>query len=187
MWNGKEPFEEYLAHYGVKGMKWGVRRSGSKSRLNLFRVPSKSNKLDVKLKPKSSFTEGGTRKADDLITSEGNKERKSQLVKDSSKREKEWSKLYLKRSEMGDREIKLALDRLRLENALAKEVKTAAEVTPAPEVKTFLQKHGNKLVMASKATGIIAGQIDHPNSKTIQEVTGMLDKAITAASEKKKK
>ena len=39
--------EEYLSHYGVPGMKWGVRRSLSKARAN-ERYARKALKYDIK-------------------------------------------------------------------------------------------------------------------------------------------
>ena len=47
MWDGKEPVDEYLQHYGVLGMKWGVRNANystvrKKAAVKLEKIDTKS-------------------------------------------------------------------------------------------------------------------------------------------------
>lgn len=171
MWDQKQPLDEYLEHHGVKGMKWGVRKSRTKS------SPEPT-----------SFTEGGKRKADAVITEKDKKAAMRKIKTDSAKREKEWEKLYLKRSTMGDREIQLALNRLKLENQLAKEVATSVSLTKPEEKKTLLDKHRNKIVVVSKITEVISGMMDYevnPNAETVNKLAKNVG-GMAKGKEKKK-
>jgi len=52
--------ENYLAHYGVKGMKWGKRKSSSTKQISLSRDPTHpdaSTAKDLKFKAKRSGTD----------------------------------------------------------------------------------------------------------------------------------
>lgn len=156
MWNGKGTYEDYIEHYGVLGMKWGRRKARTKS------SPEPT-----------SFTEGGKRKADAVITEKDKSRAMRKIKTESAKREKEWEKLYLKRSTMGDREIQLALNRLKLENQLAKEVATSVSLTKPEEKKSWLDTHRNKIVVASKVTESISGMMDYkvnPNAEVINKL-----------------
>lgn len=164
MWNGKGTYEEYIEHYGVLGMKWGRRKDRTKS------SPEPT-----------SFTEGGKRKADAVITEKDKKAAMRKIKTDSAKREKEWEKLYLKRSTMGDREIQLALNRLKLENQLAKEVATSVSLTKPEEKKSLLDKHRNKIVVASKITESISGMMDYevnPNAQVVNKLAKNIGGAV---------
>ena len=123
------------------------------------------------------------------------KDKKRAMAKiktNSTAREKEWQKLYLKRSTMGDREIQLALTRLRLENQLAKEVNTAKELTKVQPKPTFLEKHGGKVVVASKVAEIISDTAykndkNNQNAKVISTVAKNVGTIASAVTKKDKK
>ena len=118
-----------------------------------------------------------------VITEKDRKRRRAKLKEQSQSREKEWQKLYVKRDQMGDRELQLALNRLKLENQLAKEVATASTLTPKP--KNFIEKHGSKIAVANKIVGAIASNIDSPQAKDVAKISKTIGEVIPKKKEKK--
>lgn len=183
MWDGKGSYGDYLEHHGVKGMKWGVRKARSS-------VSSMRKAYEKRKKAKDvSFTEGQGAKADKLMTQKDRRRNMEKLRSGSTKREKDWNKLYLKREKMGDRELQLALNRLKLENQFAKEVKAASEVSPPP--KSFLQKHRAKIVVASKGTEMISNVLlskdkDNVNAQLAKTLSKTIGGALSGGESKKK-
>ena len=166
-------------------MKWGVRkaRNSGPSTTSKLREALKRKKKPAEAPERKSFTEGGLRKADVVITEKDRKRRRAQLKEQSQSREKEWQKLYVKRDQMGDRELQLALNRLKLENQLAKEVATASTLTPKP--KNFIEKHGTKIVIANKIVGAIASNVEGQQAKDVAKLSKTIGEIIPKKKEKK--
>ena len=114
--------EELLLHYGVKGMKWGVRRSRNKGPSTIRRHIS-SAKRDFghrkKLKNLKSMTDDELRSTTDRIR------RENDLKRLTATKKKKTSDAYLDRAKLSDSELKRKVERLQLEDNLKKQVSTA--------------------------------------------------------------
>ena len=114
--------EELLLHYGVKGMKWGVRRSRDKGPSTIRRHIS-SAKRDLghrkKLKNLKNMTDDELRSTTDRIR------RENDLKRLTATKRKKTSNAYLDRAKLSDSELKRKVERLQLEDNLKKQVGTA--------------------------------------------------------------
>ena len=94
---------DILKHWGVKGMKWGVRKSRSaNSTTKKEKPPKKPSKRQLKKEAET-------------------------LRKESNKRAKSHRKEYMKRKDLTDAELKKKVERLRLENEFDRLSKDASK------------------------------------------------------------
>lgn len=122
-----------LEHFGVKGMKWGVRRKSTSDKSGTTKEPGKirqelsSFKREVStrkdLKNVSKLTEKQLKSKTERLRSENELKRLTKddtYFKKSSNRDE-----YLKRAKLSDSELKSRVERLRLEDALKQQIKSA--------------------------------------------------------------
>lgn len=100
---GELDADDILKHWGVKGMKWGVRKSRSaNSTTKKEKPPKKPSKRQIKKEAET-------------------------LRKESNKRAKSHRKEYMKRKDLTDAELKKKVERLRLENEFDRLSKDASK------------------------------------------------------------
>lgn len=198
-----ESQNDYISHYGVPGMKWGQR----KSRYALVnRARSTVNAVkDASLRIRETRTRKTNAKVrkQNAIARVKNKEAKDKLLKDtesqtpvktemsskearklSSKREKNWEKIYLSRSRLTNEELNKAIKRLELENKMAQQVKTAAELTKpeATKAQKAIQRARTTTATLTMISPAVVNAIpklrDNPKSKSYLEAMSTLNKLV---------
>lgn len=117
-----ETNQDILKHYGVKGMKWGVRRSRDKGPSTIRRHIS-SAKRDFghrkTLKNLKNMTD------DELKSTTDRVRRENDLKRLTATKRKKTSDEYLDRAKLSDLELKQKVERLQLEDNLKRQVSTA--------------------------------------------------------------
>lgn len=157
---------DYVTHYGVKGMKWGLR----KAQVTVAGIRSR-------LKPKTDRREGP--EINRTLSSPQVKKMSSKKAnKLSAEREKEWRKVYNNRHRMTNEELNSALKRLNLENQFAQQVKTASELTaPGPssrdKAREYIRLMGSSAVTVSKVAPIIIDSMPSA-SPGLKEASGKM-------------
>lgn len=115
-----------LQHYGVKGMKWGVRRDRSEGGSNRIKGEVSSAVRNAKTlserKKMKSMTESDLKARTERIRNENDLGRISKERGWTRSQKKEIRKTYLDRGKMSDDELKAAVKRARLEDALRREI-----------------------------------------------------------------
>ena len=164
--------EEYLEHFGVKGMKWGVRKSDSSSRVKKAKKPNIIGESVNSIKRESDWAKK-SRHARSLSDAELKRTVERLKNENAIKRNthtkmgglndyanKENRKVYRQRAKYSDAEIKKIAQRINLESEfrkqaslaapwkrkLAKEVITMAKNTPAGT----LGKHDDMIKLVLK-------------------------------------
>ena len=176
MWNYN--YTDELYHYGVLGMKWGVRRYRNKDG-TLTSAGKKKRKED------SKETSNKRSKVSSNIT----KSSKSALSKGNTQRSKSLK-------EMSDDELKAKIERLNLENRY-KELMRSSNPPKSSEgkifVKNILKKSGENILpqvlnyYGAKAFNSLIGEKTTVKDKDTGEVTEMLKEVIFANNKKKDK
>lgn len=110
--NAYAKHEKFLEHYGVKGMKWGVRKSYEKAR-TLWN----SKLSDIKKKKTAKKRAATLKKARKKAAA--NRKKNAQFKKNKSKIVKSPTKLLKNKDRFTNDEIKEALNRFDLEKRLA--------------------------------------------------------------------
>lgn len=106
-----------LAHYGILGMKWGVRRTEAQ----LARLSGKVDKLKAKKKEQDKLTRAKNKLAklkdeeERLKSALKNKPEKKKKVEDSPEPEKKKKVVKKKLSELSDDELNAMINRINLE------------------------------------------------------------------------
>ena len=130
--------EEYLEHFGVKGMKWGVRKSDSSNRVKKTKKPNivgesvKSIKRESDWAKKSknarSLSDAELKRAVERLKNENaikrNTHNKMSTLTDRANKENR--KIYRERAKYSDEDIKKIAKRINLEAEFRKQASVAA-------------------------------------------------------------
>ena len=140
-----------ILHYGVPGMKWGVRKSGASSSSGKKKSPNSkkiSSRQNLLENMKSKFSK--TKEVGDKVKTakEIDKEHNQEILK-----------AYKKRSQMSDDELRSATNRLQLENAYKREVSAATQ--------DYVNAKGKKLKVAKTILKTVT------DPKFIEATTGL--------------
>lgn len=133
---------DYLMHYGVKGMKWGVRRTPEqlghrkKKKLNAGDVKKRAAEVGAK-------AAGAARKAANAVGESTKKAAK--VVGESAKKAAEEKKERKTAKSMTDDELRTALSRLRMEEEYSSLMSRQSE-RQTSAVKSFVKKHAASAV-----------------------------------------
>lgn len=176
MWNYN--YTDELYHYGVLGMKWGVRRYRNKDG-TLTSAGKKKRKEDSKeTSNKRSKVSSGIKKSTKLTSSKGDTQQSKSI------------------KEMSDSELKAKIDRLNLENRY-KELMRSSNPPKHAEGKAFvknvLKKSGENLLpqvlnhYGAKAFNSLIGEKITIKDKDTGEVTEKVKEVIFANNKKKDK
>ena len=123
--------EYYLQHFGVKGMKWGVRKraSGVKNRVKREVSSFRRERNQLKIKDPGQMTDRELKKTlnrNRLENQLKDESRKTPGIgmnrtEDHAERRKANRDTYLDRGQLSDKELKAKVNRIRSENQLVQE------------------------------------------------------------------
>lgn len=123
--------EYYIQHFGVKGMKWGVRKraSGVKNRVKREVQSFRRERNQLKIKDPGQMTDRELKKTlnrNRLENQLKDESRKTPGIgmnrtEDHAERRKANRDTYLDRGQLSDKELKAKVDRIRSENQLVQE------------------------------------------------------------------
>lgn len=123
--------EFYLQHYGVKGMKWGVRKraSGAKNRIKREVNSYRRERNQLKIKDPGEMTDRELQKTLNRNRLENQLKEESRKTtgigkgrkEEHAARRKANRDAYLDRGQLSDKELQSKVNRIRSENQLAQE------------------------------------------------------------------
>lgn len=169
---------ETLQHYGVKGMKWGIRRYQPypKGKKGTF-IGSKGRELKALAKSRTrSLNKQSTsdiRKNANRLRMENEYKRLSR-IRSKTGTIKDW-KQYRRRSEMSDSELKRKVNRLKAIEEYKIEAQKANQGT-INRGKKILSDYGK--VIVPLATGYVAGKVSSETIKELLKNVNLSDREI---------
>lgn len=162
-----------IAHYGIPGMKWGVRkaRTGATSVSELLKRRKAKKEKEAGSNPEINKT---------LASKQVRKMSSKKAQAQSVAREKEWTKVYRNRSRMTNEELTKAVNRLELENRMQRAVQSASEFTkPGPTATQQAMKRirGVAVVSTKIAPAVLKSLPQTKENQNMQQAIKVLETA----------
>lgn len=195
------PPSEELAHYGILGMHWGIRRfqpysttgprKGGKTGKEIG-LAKKRGKLSQMESPMAAYKRKKKEKA--ARAAEEKKEREAQIKKeyeenpDKIKRSADPETIHKYQYNMTDKEFKDAIDRIKNQNSL-NELRAARKPSPKKKLKNVNDVLDNLFKAATTSVKIkntIKKLLEGKDGKTENEIAKVLKEAIADTAEKEK-
>lgn len=162
--------DDELMHYGVKGMKWGVRRTPAQ-------LGHRTSSGTGKKSSKSSSSSGSSlKKAGKKVSSLYSKGKASRQAKKTAKLEAEKAKRKKSISEMSDAELREQINRLNLEKEYKQAV--AASNPSKGKGKQFVSR-----VLEQSGQQLAVQVVNHYGAKALNKAIG--EEVIFANNKKK--
>lgn len=122
-------YEEYMLHFGVKGMKWGIRRNREKSKSSgIVKQTLDSMKRERQWKEKLNNLDGMSNSEINKLANRIRLENElKRLTKNSKAATRDDKRIYLTRAKLSDTELAYRVNRLRAKDNLTRSVSYATK------------------------------------------------------------